>query len=247
MSEFAKKYRELLEERKNIVYVFWNEPVWEKIYELLCNNMPETIKFLEEECTEEEFIYLSEIFPEITERTGSWEFIETLYKVCEKFPNAVKNYYIIGSIEEAEGNNEQVRLASGGFGQKNIELLEKYNIEYEISKIYENGVRIGNIPSHKNIKKQKGNNQTWFPSNWTSEKIKKAGEYVLNLKKNENVKDGQVITGIYDGVKVGVIKIKGIPSTIFPDKDQSEALKRRKKKWVNLQKNIQKKQKHTIL
>ena len=34
-------------------------------------------------------------------------------------------------------------LASGGHGQKGMDLLDKYRIEYHITKTYSNGVRIG--------------------------------------------------------------------------------------------------------
>ena len=232
MSEFAKKYRRLLEERKKIIEPFFTEDVFEEMINLLSDSITDTIKFLFEECTEEEFIWMSEIFPEVKERSNSVDFIEVLYMIAERYPEAVRDYYIIGSIKEAQKEKSDLRLTSGGYGEGNIELLKKHGIEYKINKVYENGVRVGDIPTHKNITKQRNNNQTWFPKEWSSEKIKKAGEHVLKLKKNQNRNETEreVITGIYDGVNVGVIIFKGIPSAVFPDKDQSEALKRRKTK-----------------
>ena len=148
--------------------------------------------------------------------------------------NSFSEYAVVhsneGTLNKPSKKRDVLRLMSGGHGEGNIQLLKKYGITYKINKVYGNGVRIGDVPNHGNRRKQTGNNQTWFPKEWSSKKIKKAGEYVLKLKKNQNAKDGQVITGIYNGVKVGVIKTNGKPSTIFPDKDQSEALKRRKTK-----------------
>lgn len=50
--------------------------------------------------------------------------------------------------------NTKRRLVSGGHSQKNIKYLERNNIPYNIEKTYSNGVRVGNIPSHKSPKKQ---------------------------------------------------------------------------------------------
>ena len=100
--------------------------------------------------------------------------------------------------------------------------LDKYGIEYHIVKTYPNGVRVGYIPNHKDRRKQSGTNQSWFPRSWTSKDIKRAGEHVANLKSNKSrsVKDGQPIFGMWKGVRVGVIRTKGIIGTIFPDSVQ---------------------------
>lgn len=47
-----------------------------------------------------------------------------------------------------------LRLHNGGHGQKGMDLLDKYGIEYHIVKTYTNGVRIGNIPNHVNKNKR---------------------------------------------------------------------------------------------
>ena len=39
----------------------------------------------------------------------------------------------------------QIRLDSGGHGQKGMDLLDKYHIAYQVTKTYPNGVRIGKI------------------------------------------------------------------------------------------------------
>lgn len=55
------------------------------------------------------------------------------------------------------------KLKSGGHGEENIEFLKNNNIDFNISHEYNNGVRVGNVPGHKNKKKRSGDNQTWFP------------------------------------------------------------------------------------
>ena len=60
----------------------------------------------------------------------------------------------------------QLRLGNGGHGQKGMELLDKYGIEYHVVKTYPNGVRVGYVPDHKKRYKQSGISQSWFPKSW---------------------------------------------------------------------------------
>ncbi len=112
------------------------------------------------------------------------------------------------------------KLKSGGHGQEGINLLEKHGIRYNIVKTYPNGVRVGNIPSHKDPRKRTGTGQTWFPKTWTKKDIRKAGEHVAGLRKNRHVPDGKRIFGTYKGVRVGVIRTHGKIATVFPDTKQ---------------------------
>lgn len=95
--------------------------------------------------------------------------------------------------------------------------MEENGILYNIEKTYDNGVRIGNIPDHKNPLKRIGTGQSWFPETWDTTKINNAGEYVVGLHKGEAITNGVPIYGIYDGVEVGVIYTNGKPATIFPN------------------------------
>lgn len=129
------------------------------------------------------------------------------------------------------GKNKQhgrhIRLDGGGHGQDGMNLLDKYHIKYNIVKTYPNGVRVGNVPDHKSKSKQTGTNQAWFPKNWSAKDIKKAGTHVASLKANKHVSNGTVMFGMYNKVRVGVIKTNGVVSTIFPDSIQPK-IKRRK-------------------
>ncbi|WP_375379690.1 EndoU domain-containing protein [Listeria cossartiae] len=55
---------------------------------------------------------------------------------------------------------------NGGHGQSNINYLKKNNIKYNVVKEFPNGVKIGNVPSHKNKMKRSGAGQSWFPEKW---------------------------------------------------------------------------------
>ena len=72
----------------------------------------------------------------------------------------------------------KLRLNNGGHSQKGMELLDKYGIKYNIVKTYPNGVRVGNIPNHKERSKKTGIGQSWFPKSWTDKNIRRAGEHV---------------------------------------------------------------------
>ena len=123
-----------------------------------------------------------------------------------------------------------LRLTNGGHGQKGMDLLDKYGIEYNIVKTYSNGVRIGNVPNHKDRNKRFGTGQTWFPKSWGERDIRHAGEHVAGLRKNRCVSDGTTIFGVYKGVRVGVKRTHGKIATVFPDVNQNFVTKRRNKK-----------------
>lgn len=121
------------------------------------------------------------------------------------------------------------RLKSGGHGQVSIDLMDDLGIEYHIVKTYQNGVRLGNVPDHKASGKQSGTGQAWFPKNWSTRDIVKAGEYVVSLKSNANVPDGVTMWGTYRGVRVGIKRTDGRVSTVFPSLDQPSGKKRGRK------------------
>ena len=112
---------------------------------------------------------------------------------------------------------ETNRLINGGHGEENISYLIENNIPFNIVKTVPNGVRVGNIPNHKNKSKRTGTGQAWFPDTWTKEDIKNAGEYVANLPENQEKGNGEWMFGVYKGVRVGVIKNNGSIGTITPD------------------------------
>ena len=127
------------------------------------------------------------------------------------------------------------RIKSGGHGQKNINSLKKNNIPYNIEKTYVNGVRVGNVPSHKSPNKRTGDNKSWFPKHWNDGTIKRAGQVVARGKK---LKDGETKFGHYGRVNVGIKRTNGKISTIFPTNKQLnkkgvEVRERRKAKRTN--------------
>lgn len=76
----------------------WNEEI-----EILSRNINDTITFLENDCTADEFSWLSEVFEQIAKKTQSRTFVDCLYKVAKKFPDECRKYHIDEVLEYAEG------------------------------------------------------------------------------------------------------------------------------------------------
>ena len=118
------------------------------------------------------------------------------------------------------------KLKSGGHGQAALDIMDRNGIEYNVTKTFTNGVRVGNVPGHKEPPKRSGSNQSWFPRTWSEKDIRRAGEHVAGLPSNRRIKDGQIAYGTYKGVRVGVIRTHGKVATVFPT--SSQKLRRRK-------------------
>lgn len=151
---------------------------------------------------------------------------------------SVSDYALVHSSEGAFTRSQvrvngkvtiQLRLTNGGHAQKGMDLLDKYGIKYNVVKTYENGVRVGNVPNHKDKRKATGAGQAWFPKSWTEKDIRHAGEHVAGLKGNRHVPDGQISFGVYKGVRVGIIRTNGKIATVFPDVNQNSVIKKRRR------------------
>lgn len=75
---------------------------WDREVSLLTADMNETLRYLEEECTADEFSWISEVFDDVIEITQSRRFIEALRKLAVKYPEETKKYNIISFIDSAE-------------------------------------------------------------------------------------------------------------------------------------------------
>lgn len=128
-------------------------------------------------------------------------------------------------ITIGEFTKNKKRFDGGGHTEENIKFLEENKIPYEINLIYNNGVRVGNILNAKNSKYAKGNNHSWFPSNWDLNTINEAIKYLTKDIKTMPAERSS-ITGEYKGVKVTIIFGKnGSISTIYPNKEQPGGIK----------------------
>ena len=140
----------------------------------------------------------------------------------------ISDYVLVHSVEGTYTNvgstdpSKPLRLKTGGHGQKMFDILKKHNIGYTITKVFPNGVRMGNVQNHSRQAKRLLSKHLWFPKEWTEKDILDAGEHVLKLKKNQDAKPGDRIYGMWKGVKVMVIVPDGKNGTIAPAYDQPE-------------------------
>lgn len=146
-------------------------------------------------------------------------------KKRERISNKTLIHASKGEFSQGD-KNHLPRFLSGGHGQENIQELKKRKISYNIVERYPNGVRLGNVPTHKQKQKRTQTGQTWFPESWTRNTIKKAAEKTINSVPYK-LPDGMNMFGTYKKVKVVVKRTNGEPATIFPYYKQS----RRKQKW----------------
>lgn len=70
---------------------------------LFTRNLQETVQFLDNDCTAEQLIWLSEVFEEISAKLQSREFIDALTRCYTKFQNECKGYNVKNCISYAEG------------------------------------------------------------------------------------------------------------------------------------------------
>ena len=100
------QFNKLIIKRKTIPsYVdidYDHNPIIQDMIELLTRNIVETIAFLDEECSSEQFLWMSEIFEEIATKTQSKPFIEALKRTAKKYPEITKEYNIASFIDDAE-------------------------------------------------------------------------------------------------------------------------------------------------
>ena len=78
------------------------EKCWKEMTDVFSKDIETTIRFLNEECTADEFSWLSEVFDRIAEQTRSMRFIEALRTLAQKYPDETQNYNIISFIDEAQ-------------------------------------------------------------------------------------------------------------------------------------------------
>lgn len=97
----------IIAERYRLSKVFedeWAYPIqlcWAQLTELFTNNMEETIYFLDNLCTADEFGWISDVFDYVAKESQSKEFIDSLYRLAEKYPEETKENNIMFFIEDA--------------------------------------------------------------------------------------------------------------------------------------------------
>ena len=109
------KFKEIIRERSRVAtecsdeWSFVIEKCWNEEIEILGEDVDATISFLQNECTAEEFSWISEIIDNLAERTRSRELVQAYKNLTDKFPEECKESNISESIKFAENAlNEEV-------------------------------------------------------------------------------------------------------------------------------------------
>jgi len=103
-----EKFREVIARRiyvEDISQGEWKDGIEEclqKEIEILTEDISSTIEFLKNECTADEYSWISEVIDDIAAKTQSRALVETYKSLMEKFPEECKEYNIAGSIQFAE-------------------------------------------------------------------------------------------------------------------------------------------------
>ena len=78
-----------------------NDQIIQDAIKLMTRDITATIDFLDNDCTEEQFVWFSEIFDEVAETSKSPDFIDALRRTAQRFPEAVRQYNINYFIDSA--------------------------------------------------------------------------------------------------------------------------------------------------
>ena len=100
----VQKFREVLKklDETEIEYDYGIEMCWKEEVEILSEDIPSTIAYLKNECTADEFVWISEIIDDLAENTRSRELVECYKSLMAKFPEEAKRYHVDFCIECAE-------------------------------------------------------------------------------------------------------------------------------------------------
>lgn len=100
----VEKFRKVIKQREETddEWSYGVEQCWKQEIALITEDIPGTIEFLKNDCTAEEFSWLSEILDDIVEIAPSREFVQCYRNLMDKFPVECVKYNIKGSIEIVE-------------------------------------------------------------------------------------------------------------------------------------------------
>ena len=98
------KFREVIRERSEMSdeWSLGIEQCWKKEIEILSQDIPSTIEYLKNECTADEYSWISEIIDDLAESTQSKELIEVYKNLMIKYPDEYKKHNTISSVKFEE-------------------------------------------------------------------------------------------------------------------------------------------------
>ncbi|WP_296156736.1 hypothetical protein [uncultured Gardnerella sp.] len=100
----VQKFKEVIKKRDEThdEYDYGLEMCCKEEVEILSEDIPSTIAYLKNECTADEFSWISEIIEDLAEKTRNRELVECYKSLMAKFPEEAKRYHVDFCIECAE-------------------------------------------------------------------------------------------------------------------------------------------------
>lgn len=99
-----KAFRDVMIERSEChdEYYYGIEQCWKKEIVILSEDIPSTIEFIKNECTAEEYSWISEVIDDVVDQNPSKELVECYKSLKDKFPEEYAKYNISGVVEICE-------------------------------------------------------------------------------------------------------------------------------------------------
>ena len=100
----VQKIREVIRRRNEThdEYDYGVEMCNKEEIQVLAEDIPSTIEYLKNDCTADEFVWISEIIDDLAEKTRNRELMECYKSLMGKFPEESKRYHVDFCIECAE-------------------------------------------------------------------------------------------------------------------------------------------------
>ena len=101
MVDFHPLHQVIHERMTNPNANYYEIPWWEAEIKQFTASIQESIRFIEDECSDEELYWLSEVFEDIVDRTRSMDFVRCLQKRVQQVENPGWKQSILEEIRTA--------------------------------------------------------------------------------------------------------------------------------------------------
>ena len=111
----VQRFKEVIKKRNEThdEYDYGVEMCDKEEVQILAEDIPSTIEYLQNQCTADEFVWISEIIDDLAEKTRSRELVECYKNLMNKYPEETKEYHIGFCVECAEDFLEDTDKSSG--------------------------------------------------------------------------------------------------------------------------------------
>lgn len=99
-----QKFKEVIRRRKEThdEYDYGVEMCDKEEIQILSEDIPSTINYLQNQCTADEFFWISEIIDDLAAETQSREIVECYKNLGKKYPDMAKTFNFSGCVKYAE-------------------------------------------------------------------------------------------------------------------------------------------------